>query len=136
MNSNNYKDNDEPSSPLKSMATTATTLAVRQSHIGVTNHSIDQSNYPDNFEMVQEYRKSAMKSSHNQVNEIVQYPPDVISTSFQRSNVTNWGYQSGKTILKQLKSKENAKNKLVKKDHSTEYQSFGNKNSDTKQCNG
>lgn len=79
------------SSSLKSMSITTDTLSLRQSHIG--------DNYPNSYEMVNEYQKSIGSATNRHIHELVPYPPDIISTTVERSTVPNWGYQSGKAIV-------------------------------------
>lgn len=80
----------DPSSPLKSMSQTTDTLSLRQSHIGTS--------FPDSIEMVNEYQKSLQNNSRV-LQEIVPYPPDIISTTVERSSGTDWGYQSKTPLI-------------------------------------
>ncbi|CAG2107014.1 unnamed protein product [Medioppia subpectinata] len=79
------------SSPLKSMSLTTDTLSLKTTDL--------TANYPDNYVMVNEYQKSFGSANSGHLREFVPYPPDIISTTVERSTGTDWGYQSKTPLI-------------------------------------
>ncbi|XP_054164813.1 golgin subfamily A member 3-like [Oppia nitens] len=106
-----HEDNDIQlqTSPLMSMTMTTDTLSLKTTDLVTT--------YPDNYYMVNEYRKSIGATTNGHLHEFVPYPPDIISTSVERKTVSDWGYQSKTPFISQqnIKSKRSQTKANVQK---------------------
>lgn len=127
--------NSSGSSPFKAMSVTTDKLSLRQSHIGP--------HFPDSRLMVSEYQKCLRSSKTPKcqpLQEFVPYPPDIISTTVERSSSSDWGYQSKSALISHRITEKNRSDKTENKQRikriSSSESMIINNGHNGQECNG